>query len=266
MDMIRRNFESMDKKVMKTLYILFIVGIMLLAGPAKSLPITFSQVIGDFSAEVIFQINGDGDLEVILTNTSTADVLVPVDVLTGVLFDIAGDPILTRLSALLHDGSVVLFAENDFEAALDEIVGGEWAYTTGLDATPFSSATQGIGSAGMGLFGDPDTFPGPDLQPPPNVDGLQYGLTSAGDDPDTGNTPVTAAGQNNLIQNSVIFTLGLLPDGFDPFTDISNPYFLYGTSLGESPTVPEPSTLLLLVSGVAGVVASHKMRKQKQST
>lgn len=74
----------------------------------SAVPITFSQTVGSLSASVSFDVSGS-DLLVVLSNTSSADVMVPVDVLTAVFFDIAGDPTLTPSSAVLSAGSVVLF-------------------------------------------------------------------------------------------------------------------------------------------------------------
>jgi hypothetical protein len=112
-------------------------------------------------------------------------------------------------------------------------------------------------------------FPGTDLQPPPNPDGLQYGLTSAGDDTATGNAKVT--GSQALIKNSVIFTLGGLPTGFK-LTDISNVNFQYGTALDEGHfpgergigpnEVPIPAAAWLLGTGLFGLVGvRRRMRK-----
>ena len=120
-------------------------------------------------------------------------------------------------------------------------------YRSGLSGAP-GGAGQGISSTGLGLFGPFDLFPGSNLQGPASPDGLQYGITSAGDNPLTGNTPVTASGMNDLIQNAVAFKLTGLPGGFT-LSDISNVSFLYGTSL----PVPEPATLWLLGLACAGV-------------
>lgn len=209
---------------------------------------------GSLAASVNFSATGS-TLTVTLTNTSTADVSDPAQILTAVFFDVAGVNPLSSLSASLASGSTVAFGGTDPGG----VVGGEWAYGSGLAGAP-SGATEGISSAGFGLFGGA-TFPGTNLQGPAAVDGVQYGLTSAGDNTATGNAAVTGA--NALIQNSVIFTLGGLPGGFTPSAEnILNVSFQYGTALtdtnvppGPPPAVPEPATMFLLGSGLIGLAA-----------
>jgi len=222
----------------------------MISAPVGATPLTFSAsgtnpATGQaISASVKFDTSGS-NLMVTLTN-SGADVLAPSDVLTGVFFDITGNPALTSVSALLN-GSAVLFG-----SAPGGIVGGEWAYGSGLVGAP-GGAKQGISSAGLGLFGGA-TFPGNNLQGPLNgaVNGIQYGITSGLENPATGNKAVT--GGNALIQNSVIFTLSL-PSGYTlDLNNISNVGFQYGTGLNEPNLhVPEPSTLLLLGAGLIGL-------------
>jgi len=82
-------------------------------------------------AEVKFDISGM-NLIVTLTNISDADVTAPEQVLTGVFFNLAGNPTLDRGSATLNSGSTVLFGGTDPGG----VVGGEWAYKSGLTGAP----------------------------------------------------------------------------------------------------------------------------------
>ena len=68
-----------------------------------------------------------------------------------------------------------------------------------------------------------------------SVENHNYGITSAGDNPATGDAAVT--GQEPLVKNSVKFRVksGVV---FDPKTAISNVSFQYGTSLTADPNLP----------------------------
>lgn len=221
-----------------------------MAGQAQA--ILFEGTNGsNLSASADFTLAG-GNLQVVLTNTSTADILNPAQVLTGVFFSVNGSSNFSSISGLLTSGSTVFYDPDGQPAG--GIVGREWAYATGLSGAP-NGATSGISSAGLGLFGA-GTFPGANLAGPPNsaVNGVQYGILSAGDNSATGNGGIIGSG--GLIRNSVTFTLGNIGSNFN-LANISNVSFQYGTSLTEpnvpSRGVPEPSTLLLLGAGLAGL-------------
>jgi len=206
------------------------------------------------SASVTFDISGS-DLVVTLTNTAPTDVLVPSDVLTAVFFDVSGGAIsLTRTSGLLEGGSTVFYDADGQPAG--GVIGGEWAYKSALSGAP-GNRSYGISSAGFGLFGPGDLFPGPDLQPPTSPDGVQYGLLSAGDNSGTGNGGITGSG--GIIKNSVKFTLGGAGSGFD-LNRINNVWFQYGTGLDEPGYAPEPTTLALLTGGIMAISARRRAR------
>lgn len=215
-----------------------------LAGAAQASTFVASDAFGR-AAQVEFQVSGS-QLIVTLTNISTSDVLVPIDVLTGVYWSMTGSGTLSRDSALLAPGSTVIY---DSQPA-GGVVGGEWAYNAGLN---FHNANFGISSSGLGMFGPGDRFPGPDLEPPTSPDGVQYGIVSAGDNSATGNGGITGSG--GLIKNSVVFTLG----GFSNynFNSIANVGFQYGTDVSE-PYIPTPGSLAAL--GLLGVASLRRRR------
>ena len=243
---------------------------------AEAVPITFTASNGStgLSAHVTFEDSG-GSLIVTLTNTSLNDVTEPAQLLTGLFFKVNGtDPTLIPVSAVLGTGVLPSPKDDSFVTGdpdgqpLAGNVGGEWAYTT--NTTQYQT-NQGISSAGYGIFGDAN-FNGPDLSSPFAVNGMEYAITSAGDNPTTGNGGVLNSG--GLIQNQVKFTLS----GWDSSSAadrITTVVFQYGTSLSEprlngSPgggsdpqtPVPEPTSMLLLGSGL-GLAALRAHRRKK---
>ena len=153
-------------------------------------------------------------LTVTLTNTSSADVLVPTDVLTGVFFNTSHT--LTPVSANLH-GSTVYYASL-------ANVGDGWGYGSGVSAQGMNSAISATGAVnglGMSNFSSQHNA----------LDGLPYGILSAGDNPSTGNTGVK--GKGPLIKNSVQFVLTVAP-GFS-LSELGNSVvFQYGTALTDT--------------------------------
>jgi len=220
-----------------------------------SADVIWSGSSGQLAASAEFSVVGNV-LTVRLSNTSSHDVLVPGDVLTGVFFGVNGArPALTPVSAVAPAGHVVLFGTTDPGG----VVSGEWAYVTGHSSSP-GGLHYGISSSGLGIFGPSNLFPGgTNLQGPSSPNGLEYGITSAGDNPATGNTPVT--GTQALIKNAVVFTFSGAA-GFDT-SRINDVIFQYGTALYEpsypgAPNVPAPGSAALI--GVAAFVVSRRRR------
>lgn len=243
-----------------------VISTLILGGQEIARAATFSGTDGiGKTAEAAFRVNGK-DLIVTLTNTSKNDVQAPTDVLTGVFFKLPGNQTLQTKSAKLSNGSTVLF-DTIAPQPVNGDVGGEWAYKNSLSVR---GATQGISSSGLGLFGPGDRFnTGVNLAGPDSPDGLQYGITSAGDNPTTGNTAVTGGSTSNqtpLIKNSVEFILSSSADlPWDFASDIMNVSFQYGTNLSEPSfggqlEVPEPSTMAGIALTLGGLAISRRRK------
>ncbi len=223
----------------KQIVLMGLVTVIFLASVGTAGATLFTASNGSLSASADFELSGT-TLTITLTNTSTADVTDPVQVLTGIFF--SDSSALIPVSATLAPGSTVYFGSTG-----GGNVGGEWGYAYGISAP--GGANEGISSTGLGLFGGAN-FNGSNLQGPIALDGLQYGITSAGDNPATGNTPVT--GTDALIHDSVVFTLTVPSDFL--LSDIKDVSFQYGTALNDpNVRVPEPGTMLLLGSGLLGL-------------
>jgi hypothetical protein len=228
---------------------------------------TFTGSSGNLSASVQFCQDGS-NLMVTLTNTSSIGAHAPGDVLSAVFFSLAGDPLLTRTSAVLASGSSVIISSGP-NPGTDPGggVGGEWAYRNGLSGgSTLNGANSGISSVGLSTFGPPDLFPGTNRQGPVSPDGIQYGIVGPGGL----NNPNGGLLHQGLIKNSVVFTLGGLPSTFNVLTGVSNVGFQYGTAFGE-PSFPghqprgspEPATFGLLGLGMAGLGAYRFSRRKR---
>ena len=220
---------------------------------------TFTGSQGSLSASARFHQVGN-QLIVTLANTSSADVISAGQVLTAVFFNIDPTASLTRVSAVLGANSTVLYAATQ---PANGIVSPEWGFASNLSGTP-GNAALGISSSGLGLFSPATRFSAGNLAGPISLNGVEYGITSAGDNPATSNGSIGSA--NPVIQNSVVFTLGLPTDYAYTLEAVTGVVFQYGTGLSETrifAPVPEPTTLiagalLLLPFGLSTILRLRK--------
>lgn len=238
-----------------------IATLVTLQGIAQADTVTFStsgpgEEGGTLSASATFELVNEY-LIVVLTNTAQNGARIPSDVLGSLYFDIAGNPSLIPVSAILTPGSVVLNASQPAGGN----VGGEWGLGSALSGAP-GNAYYGISANGYGLFGNPN-FNGPQLDNPLALNGMTYGIVSG----IAGNAnPVVRSGV--FISDSVTFTLALDQAALEDFSlgDISNVSFQYGTSL-EQPNihVPEPASMTLLGIGLGLMAVRHLRRRFGQN-
>jgi hypothetical protein len=253
-------------------------GMVTFSGSGKSDP---SLSADDLFATVKFETSGT-NLIITLTNISDQDVTKTSQLLTAVFFDLAGNPNLTRVSAVLGPNAVVLYANMASNPAAKEtgtvngdgVVGGEFSYARSTSSLSGVSQKQGISSSGFSIFGKDNLFPGPDLDKPKSPDGSNYGITSAGDDPNTGNNGLI---DDPIIKNSVVFTLSGLPAGFNVETGVTNVCFQYGTDLSEphfsgkkdngggAQLIPAPPAVLLMgIGGLGFIGLVTRVRRQER--
>ena len=219
------------------------------------------------SASATFTVSGL-KLIITLSNTATYDADDSGDILTGIFFRLAGDPLLTRTSAVLGPNTAIKGRSGVSGPGMN--VGGEWAYRN--DLAGISSGTnapnEGISSTTLKQFGKRHRFSGPNLQGPTAPGGAEYGVTTAFDG--LGNDKRSIRRQQ-LIENTVIFTLSGLSSNF-ALADISNVSFQYGTSFRDAELagtssgvvqVPEPSTIMLVGMGLFGAIVVMRLRSAR---
>ena len=228
--------------------------------PGTASAVLWTGSNGTLEATADFTFSG-GTLTVVLTNVSSADVTIGSQILTALFFSIDTSATLTPVSAILTNfggpGASTVFYDPDGQPA-GGVVGGEWAYKTGLSGAP-QGVNAGISSeAFSNRFGIADLFPGPNLAGPLAPNGEQYGILSAGDNAATGNVSVN--GQGGMIKNSVTFQLsGATADDLASIKDVS---FQYGRLLTNpnlvGNLVPEPSTALLVAAGLVALAVRRR--------
>jgi hypothetical protein len=227
------------------------LALLVWASPGRA-DLLFSGSSGTQSASAQFDLTGT-TLTVTLTNTSSADVLVPTDVLTAVCFNTSHT--LTPKSANLGFSSVAYGTLTN--------VGDGWGYGSGINAEGMNSAISATGAfTGLGHsnFSTANNA----------LDGLPYGILSAGDNLATGNTGVT--GHGPLIKESVQFVLTVAA-GFT-LSELGNTViFQYGTASGSNyfssnsggplvVAVPVPPSFALLAIGGCVCFVARRTRRR----
>jgi hypothetical protein len=206
------------------------------------------------------------ELVVTLSNTGTSDPRSPNEILTGVFFDIVGDPHLTPVSATVGGSSTII--GHRLPLGFNGNVAGEWAYKNGLSYIGANGIdNEGISSTKLSWFKKKDMFPGSKIKGSSPLSGAQFGITTLNDlmSNDQGGIKNKA-----LVQNTVVFVFEGLPSQFT-LNDISDVNFQYGTSIKKGIDVsgllvrqiPEPSAVSLVAVGLFGTLALVRARARR---
>jgi hypothetical protein len=198
----------------------------------------------NLSAAADFNFSGS---QLILTLTNNNPAGVPSDILTGIFFDLSGNPSLTYVSGVTASGSCT--TGHTCPPAVDVKSINEWVFAQSL-SSPLNGITEhyGVGTAGFGIL---STGGGQQFN---------YGLVNGLVNP---NNPVA---NGTLIDDSVKLTFNLAPGLYT----VSNVRFQYGTSLDEPSltgraTVPEPGTIMTLSTGFGMLATGLWFRRRKRS-
>ncbi len=198
------------------------------------------------------------DLVVTLSNTGAFDPNDAPDILTAILFTIAGDPILTPVSAQVAPGSF-LTGHRLLPGFMGD-VGSQWAYRNGLAGAPLG-ANEGISSTDLNWFGKKNLFSTVKIPGAKSFNGVSFGLTTLFDFPANDRGSIK---NQTLIENSAVFVFSGLPAEF-AVSSISNVTFQYGTSVKQPELmgvalIPEPTTILLAAAGLGALAFSCRRR------
>lgn len=255
------------------LSVLICLGATLSGASAHAVTFFASQTIGgyNYSASADFTYNSLSHvLSITLKNTASSPIANQGQGLSGLYFDVLGNPTLTASSASVGSGATIV---NDSPNLNDSKIGQEWAFRNniGTAEASFTDARYGISATGLNIFGPSDRF-----DTTGNLSGPSNGSV-AGDDFDI--VPGSQASYSGggldgtpFVQNAMVFYLNTPTNFTLNANTIANVAFHYGsdqsfpTLNGASTSVPEPGTLALL-SGIVplGAVVGLRRRKARQN-
>jgi hypothetical protein len=232
----------------------FVLLALMCAGLFTATPVQavmFAGSLGSLAASAEFTLDGD-DLKIHLVNTSLTPVGDNPNVLTGIYFDLAGNPALTAGSVALDATS---FYTNTSNNSVALPLGDHWAYGSGTGGDkPAGYGFYGVGACGFGIFGPHQTFTGNGGSP----SGVNYGLISE----------MSASASNGFKNQGPQIGSGIdiiLNGALSELPDITNVRFQYGSSTTTETSfiavrVPEPHTAVLLLSGAVGLAFRRRIK------
>jgi hypothetical protein len=267
----------LKKGLFKNIFVLILSITFILIGSAPLYAIGFSWSGSPISGEAgqenpnffpagtaSFDILSSTDLRLTLTYTGSSEPLSGIaQVLTGLTWDMDGFlGTLTATSALIAPGSSLILDPGSFSGT---DLSGQWAFKDDISAS--SALGEPLGIYGVGAIGDinfgEDTFgslaSGEIIDPSKNQvtpvpNGVDFGLVPFGTLPSNGGFQ----NQGPLVQNAMYFDF--IFDGTLTEDMFANVVPLFGSE-GATP-VPEPATMLLIGTGLAGLIGMRRKLKK----
>ncbi len=208
---------------------------------------TGTDSVNGLAASATFTLSGN-ELIVQLLNTSTSMVTQNPQVLSGLFFNVSGNPALSSPTVQLERASVYV---NTSPNSPSGVLGDHWGYSQGSLGINHQTYEYGFGAAGFsGVFGSGNTISGNNQ----SMQGVDYGLVGPGGV----GTNDGLANNGPQIQNGVDFTLTGLDSQNPPV--ISNVLFQYGSaSSGEFSLTGTPQTSAVPEPGVAATLLAFCM-------
>jgi hypothetical protein len=246
--------------------LLGLCGGLLLPSYAGAITFSASQTISGYTyaAQADFTYDSlNHQLIITLTNTAPVQAANQGQTLSGIYFDVAGNPVLTKHSAATAAGSSIV---NDTPNLNDALIGREWAFRNNIGAAEasFTDARYGISSTGLGIFSPADRFlTDGNLAGPNSVGGDDFNIVPAVQSNFSGGglngTPFVRSAMSFILNTPHNFTFNIFNVAFHYGSGQDFPT-LVAPNPPADPQVPEPGALAMLCGAACAALVVLRRR------